>query len=139
MQTTNNTNNIIMIDVPQEVKVRRYEVDIASLQTLLRTSKKKSQLSNKQIAELLDCPLTLVEHWFRTDSCFSIPDENIWFKLKELLHITTDKFDLPITDFEYRDGVYEKSNRCYFEDGIAPTITCASANEKIIIRDYYDY
>lgn len=131
-----NTNNIIMIEIPQEVKVRKYEVDIPALQKLLRASKKESKLSNKQIADQLDYPLTLVEHWFRTDSCFSIPDEDIWFDLKSLLNIKTNEFDLAITEFEYRDGVYEKSNRCYLEDDIAPTITAASADEKIIIRDF---
>lgn len=38
--------------------------------------------------------------------------------------------------FETREGVFEKSNRCYFEDGIAPTITAASADEKIIVRKH---
>src|SRR5574344_1993270 len=129
-------NEIIKIEIQQKVKVRKYKVDIISLQTLLRASKKKTKLSNKQISESLAYPLTLVEHWFRTDNCFSIPDESIWFKLKELLQIKTDKFDLPIIDFEYKDGVYEKSNRYYFEDGIAPTITTNIANEKIIVREY---
>lgn len=61
----------------------------------------------------------MVEHWFRTDNCFSIPDEDVWYQLKELLNITINDFD--------------ESNRCYFEEGIAPTITSASADEKIIV------
>ncbi len=124
-----------MIEVPQEVRVRKYDVDIVSLQKLLIDSKKRSKLTNKQIAEQLDIPLTKVEHWFRTDIYFAIPDENLWFELKELLHITDNRFDKSIMTFEGRDGVYEKSNRCYLEDGIAPTITCASANEKIIVKE----
>ena len=35
--------------------------------------------------------------------------------------------------FEEREGVYEKDNRCYYEEGISPTITSTSANEKIIV------
>ena len=124
-----------MIEVPQEVRVRKYDVDIVSLQELLIGSKKRSKLTNKQIAEQLDISLTKVEHWFRTDIYFAIPDENLWLDLKELLHITDNSFDKSIMTFEVRDGVYEKSNRCYLEEGIAPTITCASANEKIIVKE----
>jgi site-specific DNA-cytosine methylase len=35
----------------------------------------------------------MVEHWFRTDDCFSIPDKDIWTALKSLLKINTDEFD----------------------------------------------
>ena len=129
-------NEIIMIEVPQEVRVRKYEVDIPSLQTLIRQAKKDSKITNKQIAEQLDVPLTKVEHWFRTDNCFAIPDENLWFDLKELLHITDDSFDESIMTFEVREGVYEKSNRCYYEEGIAPTLTCACGDEKIIVMEF---
>ena len=128
-------NEIIMIEVPQEVRVRKYEVDIPGIQTLLRQSKKDRKITNKQIAKRLDVPLTKVEHWFRTDNCFAIPDENLWFNLKELLHITDDSFDESIMTFEVREGVYEKSNRCYYEEGIAPTLTCACGDEKIIIME----
>lgn len=128
-------NEIIMIDVPQEVRVRKYEVDIPNLQLLLKQAKKESKLTNKQIAEYLDIPLTKVEHWFRTDKYFAIPDENLWYELKELLYITDNSFDESVMTFEVREGVYEKSNRCYFEEGIAPTLTCACGDEKIITME----
>ena len=128
-------NEIIMIEVPQEVRVRKYEVDIPRLQILIRQAKKDSKITNKQIAKQLDVPLTKVEHWFRTDNCFAIPDENLWFDLKELIHITDDSFDESIMTFEVREGVYEKSNRCYYEEGIAPTLTCACGDEKIIVME----
>lgn len=128
-------NEIIKVDIPQQVKIRKHEVDIERLKLVLRDNKKQSKLSNKQISEKLNKPITLVEHWFRKDDCFAIPDADIWFKLKELLNINTDEFDKSIMTFEIRDGVFEKSNRCYFEDGIAPTITAASADEKIIVKD----
>lgn len=123
--------------VPQTVKVRKYNIDIEKLKQLLRTSKQQSKLSNKQISEKLNKPLTLVEHWFRKDDCFSIPDEDIWIQLKELLLITTKEFDESIMTFEYRDGVYEKSERCYYDYGIAPTLTTVNTDEKIILTNLY--
>ena len=59
----------------------------------------------------------------------------MWEQLKAELAITTTDFDDAITTFEERPGVYEKSERCYFADGIAPTLTSTSAgNEKIIVE-----
>lgn len=122
-------SRIIKIDIPQPVKVRKYEVDIKSLQSLLRIHK---NMSNQKIADELHIKKTTVDHWFRTDKCFSIPDENIWYSLKELLSIQTDEFDKCITEFEWKIGTYEKSERCYSIEGIAPTITC-SDDVKIIV------
>jgi DNA (cytosine-5)-methyltransferase 1 len=121
------------VDVPQTVRVRKYTVDCKSLCKLLRERKQSLQLSTQDIADRLkNVPLTTVEHWFRQDNSFAIPDENIWFKLKSLLCIETNEFDEAITVFEEKEGVFEKSNRCYLPDGLAPTITSASADEKII-------
>ena len=122
-------NQIKKVDIPQIVKVRKYEVDNAKLVELLRSHK---NLTNKQISDALNVPLTKVEHWFRTDSCFAIPDPEIWYQLKELLNIKTDEFDAAITTFEEKEGVYEKSNRCYLDSGIAPTLTATSGDEKVI-------
>lgn len=125
------------IDIPQLVRVRKYEVDCERLRNLLREHKKLTGKSNKALAEALSVPITKVEHWFRTDSCFAIPDAEIWERLKTELGITTIEFDESITTFEERPGVYEKSERCYFADGIAPTLTSTSAgNEKIIVEGY---
>lgn len=129
-----NSDKLIKVEVPQTVNVRKYEVDIDALQKLLRDAKSKSSFTNKDIAEKLDQSLTTVEHWFRIDECFSIPSPDVWMSLKELLNITTDDFDESITTFEERLGVFEKSNRCYLENGISPTITCGQ-NEKIIVSE----
>ena len=129
-----NSDKLIKVEVPQTVNIRKYEVDIDALQKLLRDAKSKSSFTNKDIAEKLDQSLTTVEHWFRTDECFSIPSPDVWMSLKELLNITTDDFDESITTFEERLGVFEKSNRCYLENGISPTITCGQ-NEKIIVSE----
>ena len=122
-------NKIEMVEIPQKVKVRKYEVDIEKLKGVLRSHK---NISNKTIAESLNKPLTLVEHWFRKDNCFSVPDADIWYDLKKLLNIDNDEFDKAITTYEEKDNVYEKSNRVYFDTGLAPTITSSSADEKII-------
>ena len=119
---------IIKEDVIFPVMVRKYDVDVESLKKLLREHK---NYSNKEIAEKLNVTLTQAEHWFRQDEYFAIPDADIWFELKSLLNIATDEFDESITTFEVKDGVYDKSNRCYHIDGIAPTLTVASGNEKI--------
>lgn len=123
------------IDVPQLVRIRKYEVDHKRLQNLLREQKKRVSKSNKSLAEALCVPVTKVEHWFRTDSCFAIPDADLWEQIKAELEISTSEFDESITTFEERPGVYEKSERCYLATGIAPTLTSASArNEKIIVK-----
>lgn len=127
--------NIITHNIPQTVYVRKYEVDTKKLVEVLREHKQKTGLTNKQLSEKLNLPLTKIEHWFRQDSSFAIPDADIWLELKKLLNIETNEFDLPITEFEEKEGVFEKSNRCYHEDGISPTLTSVSANEKIITKD----
>lgn len=123
---------IITHDIPETVLVRKFEVDILGLQKCLKNHKKGSI---KKIAEDLKVPKTNVEHWFRTDNYFSIPDADIWPALKKLLKIKTDEFDKSITEFEERDGTFDKANRVYDEDGIAPTLTSTSADEKILVRD----
>lgn len=122
--------------MPQLVRVRKYEVDCERLCDLLREHKKLAGKSNRALAEALDMPITKVEHWFRRDDSFAIPGDDVWDKLKKLLGITSTEFDEAITTFEERAGVYEKSERCYFAEGIAPTLTSTSAgNEKIIVED----
>ena len=124
------------VDIPQTVSVRKYEVDTDKLVQVLRSHKESSKMTNKTLAEELDLPITKVEHWFRQDDCFAIPDAEVWLKLKELLQIETDEFDESIMTFEEKEGVYEKSERHYFADGIMPTLTSTSAgNEKIIVRE----
>ena len=129
--TSQDRHGIVMMDVPQTVCVRKYDVNIDKLKDVLRSHK---HISNKEIAEHLDKPITLVEHWFRKDDCFSIPDADVWNELKSLLDIQTNEFDKSIMTFEEKDGVFEKANRVYCEDGIAPTLTSASADEKIFTK-----
>lgn len=126
-------NEIQKIEIPTTVKIRKYNVDIKKLQALLRDAKLNKNLSVNQIAEKLDISKTMVEHWFRTDKSFCIPDAKIWYKLKEVLGIEITDFDESVTTFEEKEGVYDKSKRCYLIEGIAPTLTY-SPDEKIIVR-----
>jgi site-specific DNA-cytosine methylase len=132
----NRMPKIIKVDIPQTVKVRKYAVDTEKLVHVLREAKRNVCETNYGIAEALDVPLTKVEHWFRQDDCFAIPDAELWMDLKNLLHIETDEFDEAIMTFEEKEGVYEKSERHYSSDGIMPTLTSSSAgNEKILVRE----
>lgn len=117
--------------IPQEVTVRKYTCDITRFQALLRDSKKERKLTNKIIAEKLGKTQTEVEHWFRTDKCFSVPDDNVWFELKAILGIETSEFDDFVTVFETREGVFEKANRCYDVNGKMSTLMTTS-NDNII-------
>ena len=125
------TDNTIIHNIPQIVSVRKHKVDVIKLQELL---KKHKTISNQKIAEKLNIKKTTVDHWFRTDNGFSIPEPNIWQDLKNLLEIKTNQFDKSITEFETREGVYEKANRVYDTKGIAPTMTSTSADERILIN-----
>jgi len=123
---------VIVHNIPQIVSVRKHKVDIIKLQGVLKEHK---TLSNQKIAEKLNIKKTTVDHWFRTDNGFSIPEPNVWQDLKNLLKIKTNQFDKSITEFETREGVYEKANRVYDTKGIAPTMTSTSADERILLDD----
>ncbi len=122
---------VIVHNIPEIVSVRKHEVDILKLQQCLKRHKNKSI---KSIAQELNVPKTQVEHWFRIDKHFAIPNSDIWFELKKSLNITTNEFDLSITEFEEKESVFEKGNRVYDERGIAPTMTSTSADERILLN-----
>ena len=115
----------------EQVKLRKHEVDVEGLQKLLRESKRLSKKTNKIIADQTDVQVTKVEHWFRTDSSFAIPSEDVWQKLKEVLDITTDEFDKPIMEFEYKDNTFESTQRVYGDHGKSPTLTASNADQLI--------
>ena len=121
-----------VIDVETEVYERKYKVDCKLLCECLREHKFGLSISNKEISEQLNVPLTMVEHWFRQDKSFSIPDADIWFKLKELLGIQTDEFDEAITTFIVQPGKYDMGNRIYVGD-ISPTLTTQSSDYKYLL------
>jgi len=132
-----NTEPKVLI-VREKVKVRKHEVDIENLQQLLRVYKSSSKKTNKEIAEELDIPVTKVEHWFRTDSSFSIPSDDLWFELKNILGIKTDAFDKSITEFEIRDGKFDMADRVYNPEYKSPTVVASNVSKVLVDRNIPD-
>lgn len=126
--------SIMKYDVETKVKVRKYDLDVNELCNLLRYKRTEKHLTNKEIADALNISLTKVSHYFRNDRCFAIPDENIWYKLKDLLGIETDKFDKAITEFEIKSSNYDKTNKIYNENGCSPTITSGNPDVKVLVE-----
>lgn len=114
--------NAPIYDNTRPVRVRKYSLQTKEIQTLLRSHKKQEGLSNKQISQELDIKQSEVEHWFRTDKYWNAPPPNVWYDLKQLLHITTEEYDEQITTFEIRESKHDMQGRVYQEEGIAPTI-----------------
>ena len=125
-------NKVITYDIKKTVLVRKHPVDIVGLNALLRYSLKESGLTRKELAERLNVPQTQVDHYFRTDSCFAIPEKEIWYPLKKLLGITTTYFDAQVTEFIEKECNFDSSNRVYDERGIAPAITSTNADKMIL-------
>ena len=117
----------------EEVKVRKHEVDIPGLQTCILDHYAKCGKNKKEIAKELNDKYSTVEHYFRKlgSDFFSIPSEDHWPQLKEILGITTDKFDKQIMEFEYRDGVFESTQRVYSDQGKSPTLTASNKEQMI--------
>jgi len=119
------TQNIAPVyNVTMEVQKRKYEVDVEGLKVCLKTHK---NLTNNEISEILNVPKTKVEHWFRSDKSFAIPDPECWIQLKELLKIETDVFDKSITEFIVDENKYDSGNRIYDTNFPSPTLTSASS------------
>jgi len=121
------------IAISEMVRVRVHDVDMKGLYEFLKTAKDEMGVTVSDIAKALDLPKTTVEHWFRNDESQSIPDEDVWFKLKEYLKIEDDIFDAQVTEFEEKESTYEMSERAYHEDGVAPTLKAGSP-EKIALN-----
>jgi DNA-cytosine methyltransferase len=123
----------------EEVKVRKHEVDIPGLQTCILDHYAKCGKNKKEIAKELNDKYSRVEHYFRKlgSDFFSIPSEEHWPQLKEILGITTDKFDKQIMEFEYRDGVFESTQRVYSDQGKSPTLTASNKEQMIETKKEY--
>ena len=113
-----------VVEVETEVSVRKYPVDT---EKLIKCIQEHKSVGISEIAEKLNKPKTLVEHWFRKDKYFAIPDADIWMKLKDILGIDTDEFDESIMTFEVRPGKFDMSNRIHMGE-VSPTLTANSEN-----------
>ena len=133
--TGQDKHGVMIVDkVVGKVTVRKNIVNIEKLKKTLKEHRKPV----REIADKLNVKKTTVEHWFRSDSCFSIPEAEIWFKLKKLLEIKTDEFDKPITEFEIRDNKFDMANRVYQKEGISPTRTTNTGGQQhSIVNDGY--
>lgn len=120
------------------VMKRKYEVYVEKLKDTLFSHKEKSNLTINEISRLLNKNKTTIEHYFRKDNSFAIPDKEIWLDLKKLLKIETDEFDESIMTFEIIDGVFDTSNRVYETKGISPTLTTIT-NPNILEDNNYDF
>src|SRR5699024_1982812 len=83
-------------------------------------------ISNKEISKKINVPVTKVEHWFRSDKSFSIPDADVWFELKKILNITNDEHDESITTFISKESNFDTTNRIYDTDHLSPTLNTTS-------------
>ena len=113
-----------------DVKVRKHFVDKNELASFLRNKKQTSGKTNKEIAEFCSAPLTKVEHWFRTDNSFSIPDADMWEKLKDVIRITETFYDKQITEFETKKNTFDMAKRIYNINGKHPTLTTLSGGHQ---------
>ena len=125
---------LICHNVQTMVRVRKHKVDIIGLQNLL---KKHKNITIKQISQKLHTPKTEVEHWFRTDNCFSIPSSEIWIELKSILQIETNEFDNQIMEFIEKPNEFDQANRAYGVDGKNPTLTATNEGNMIVLGGDY--
>ena len=137
MQGGHREPKILTRKIKQYVEVRKYELNIEELKKILKESKIKSGLTNNEISNKLNIEKTTVDHWFRSDNCFSIPSRDVWFPLKKILNITTKDFDKSIIEYEIKENKFDTSNRVYLISGLSPTLTCDNeANAKKILEHY---
>lgn len=124
-----------VLTIVEKVKVRKHKVDIKSLQHWLKIYKNNSKKTIKQIALECEVPVTKVEHWFRTDNSFSIPSEDIWYKLKKVISFDISTFDKCITEFEIRDGKFDMADRVYNPNFKAPTVVASNVSKVLIVPE----
>lgn len=121
-----NSSKCICIQGQRIVENRKFEVDKEGLLKELRLRKKEKGISNQEIADNLGIPLTQVEHYFRQDDYWAVPDPELWDDFKKLLGITTTEFDESIMTFKQSIGKYEKGDRFYDVEGLSPTLNCGA-------------
>lgn len=130
-------DNLVMFKKDFNVKVRKNYIDKEGLKLLLHNSKNKTI---NEISKYCDQSKTTVEHWFRKDSCFSIPDAESWIKLKNSLNINTNEYDKSIMEFEIKNCSYDMSKRIYHIRGKYPTLTTLTGgHQRKTITDGVDY
>lgn len=126
------TIGIEYVDLTVPVVKRKHTTDIIAFRQFMKEHKRAVGKTIQQIASDTQVSKTEAEHWFRQDSCFSVPRGEVWGALKRSLGLPDSEYDAFVTEFEEVDGVFEKAGRVYFTGGIAPTLTSTSAAELIL-------
>lgn len=122
-----------------DVKVRKHYVNQEELALFLKTKKKESGKSTREIAKICGVPLTKAEHWFRTDKSFSIPDAENWECLKNAIGIYETTYDAQITEFEIKKNCFDMAKRIYNINGKHPTLTTLTGgHQRATITDGKD-
>lgn len=120
-------------DLTLPVVKRKYTVPKNEFVAYMRSSRQASGLTIQEVAGIVGVNKTEADHWFRADSGFSVPRPDVWNDVKRALSLDS-RYDEVVTEFIEVDGVYEKAGRCYWTDGISPTLTSAGAAELIFER-----
>jgi len=115
-------NRIIMTKENFKIKVRKNYIDKKEMAEYLRKQKIKNCITIKELSKKIKISKTKIEHWFRLDNSFSIPDPNNYFKLKEILKLD-DRYDKAVTEFEKKNNKYDMAKRIYHIKGKHPTLT----------------
>lgn len=116
------THQSSYIEVITEVFVRN---QIKGLNQFIKNAKKESGLTTEHIAEKVQVPVTMAEHWFRTDKYGSTPLPEHWQKIKQILNISTAEYDKDI-EFSAQESVYDMSNRIHY--GTAATLKASGTD-----------
>lgn len=118
-------NHIAATNVHEKFYARKYEVKQEDICDYLQEWRKKKGLSVKKIDEHFGYKHT-AGHWFRKDNkSGSIPKEQDWWRLKELLEFD-DTYDKQVTEFVEKDITFEQSLRITNWDRPSDTITATS-------------
>lgn len=123
-------DRIIMIKSDFDVKVRKHYINKAELSSFLRAKRQASGKSIKEVAEQCSVLKTTAEHWFRADKCFSIPEADVWEKLKKVIGISETHYDQQITEFEVKKNTFDMAKRIYKINGKHPTLTTLSGGHQ---------
>lgn len=113
-------DKILMTKSDFDVSVRKHYIDKKDLVTFLREHK---NITINEITDYCKVPKTMVEHWFRTDASFSIPQPEHWDILKKCINIKDTRYDKAITEFEVKSNTFDMAKRIYHIDGKHPTLT----------------
>ena len=101
----------------RDFEYRKYDFDKQALTNLLREHRSLAKTSSVEISRKLNLSYPVVSSWFtpKARKCYGKMFADNWFKIKEILNITTTEFDKAITTYEKakdQDTLYCKSRYC---------------------------